>query len=150
MEKIKKEAIMEFSELEIQMFSKAREIQESWVPKRGDWFYKEDGLGQGTWLIATIIGNTLFCAGERMKIPAFKNRLVEFRNPQNYTWIPSVEDLWAMMAGWTFNIEPGVYRPSEFKLMLLSVAMRELYGRKWKNNTWKKILKKKSDTIKTE
>ena len=149
MEKIKKEAIMEFSELEIQMFRKAREIQESWVPKRGDWFYKEDGLGQGAWLIATIIGNTLFCAGERMKIPAFKNRLVEFRNPQNYTWIPSIEQLHGMVSHLTFIIKPEVYQTTGFKMLLLGMVMRELYGRKWKDNTWKKIPKKKSDTIKT-
>lgn len=134
---------MEFTELEIQMFKKAIELQESWVPKRGDWFYKEDGLGQGTWLIATTVGKTLFCAGEGMHSPVFKNRLVEFRNPQNYIWIPSIEQLHGMVSELTFIIKPETYQSKEFKLLLLGIVMREKYGRKWKDNTWKKLAKPK-------
>jgi len=145
---------MEFTEKEIERFGKAKELQEEWVPKRGDWFYKADGLGQGTWLICTIAGNTLWCAGEGMNTPIFKNRLVEFRNPANYTWIPSLENLLEMVIKTEtdaqdigrilvdFKVGEKMTGISEFgsrlKLSLLGILMCKRYGQKWDGKTWKK------------
>lgn len=135
---------MEFSEIEIKMFRQAREMQEGWKPQIGDWFYKADGLGQGSWLICTVTGQTLWCAGERMKGPVFKNRLVEFRVPENYVWIPSVERLQEMINDMKFVIDLGTYSSDiSFKLLLLGLVMRERYQRKWDGKSWRKLAKSK-------
>lgn len=146
------------TELEIEMFGKAKELQEGWKPRVGDWFYKADGLGHGTWLICIIMGSTLFCAGKRMLGPVFKNRLVEFRAPQNYTWIASIEQLWEMVIDITMRdsinqngtlqkwVDKYVLYANEFnasmKLLLLAFVMQEKYHRKWNGKTWRKLPKK--------
>lgn len=132
------------TELEIEMFGKAKDLQAGWKPQRGDWFYKADGLGQGTWLICRIIGRTLWCSGEGMKREEFKNRLVEFMAPQNYTWIPSIESLLEIVSHRDFVINnESIASSPDFKLMLLAVVMREKYGRSWQGNTWRKLKKSK-------
>lgn len=145
------------TELEIEMFGKARELQAMWLPRRGDWFYKADGLGQGLWLICTRLGGTLFCAGEGMHNEVFKSRLVEFRNPQNYTWIPSVESLLAMVGEIEYTIGHRIKPPSywelvfsEFnlaadslRLLLLGMVMHEKFDQSWQGNTWRKLKKSK-------
>ena len=130
---------MEFSEIEIKMFRQAREVQEGWKPQIGDWFYKADGLGQGSWLICMVTGQTLWCAGERMKGPVFKNRLVEFRVPENYVWIPSVERLQEMINDLNFTIVPHATSSANFKLLFLGLVMRERYQRKWNGKSWRKL-----------
>lgn len=146
------------TELEIEMFGKARELQATWLPRRGDWFYKADGLGQGLWLICTRLGGTLFCAGEGMNNEVFKGRLVEFRNPENYTWIPSVEDLEEMVADkgytitrngeytWELDFDGVTFAAASLKLLLLGLVMKEQYGRKWDGKSgvgWRKLAKSK-------
>jgi len=133
---------MEFTKQEIEMFTKAKEIQAEWVPQVGDWFYKADGLGIGTWLICGIRDSTLWCAGEGMHNEAFKGRLVEFNVPENYTWIPSADRLWEMISNLKFTIEQEKYQLASIRLVLLGLIMREKYNRRWNGKMWKMQAKK--------
>ena len=130
---------MEFTESEIEMFTKAKELQAGWAPQVGDWFYKADGVGHGTWLIGRIAGGILLCAGEGMHRPEFGNRLVAFRAPQNYTWIPSAERLWEMLSDLKFTIEQDRYQLASIRLVLLGLVMKEKYQRRWDGKTWRKL-----------
>jgi len=144
---------MEFTEQEIERFTKAKQwLQEEWNPQVGDWFCKADGLGHGIWLICRIRGATLWCAGEGMSRAEFGNRLVEFMAPQNYTWIPSVEKLLAMILDsaadaqaigrilMEFNMGEAASEISEvisrIRLLLLNTVMHEKYQRKWDGQAW--------------
>lgn len=142
---------MEFTETEIEMFGKAKDLQAEWKPQRGDWFYKADGLGQGAWVVCVVMGQTLWCAGERMSDPVFKNNLVEFHAPSNYTWIPSIEQLQEMVTSleytvthhsgtalWELAFGQHSLASDNLKLLLLGFLMWEKYHRKWNKTTWKK------------
>ena len=149
---------MEFTEKEIEMFGKAKELQADWKPQVGDCFYKADGLGQGSWMICIIIGETLWCIGEAMRGPVFKNRLVEFRVPENYTWIPSLETLLNMVVESAadaqdigrilsdFTVGDPPMEISEFasrlRLSFLAIFMWKKYDWKWDGKIWRKRAKK--------
>jgi len=144
---------MDFTEQEIERFTKAKELEAAWMPQVGDWFYKADGLGAGSWLICRIAGGILLCAGEAMKKPQFAGRLVEFREPQNYTWIPSLERLFTMALDSPadgkeigrilidFTEQEADDEISEYvarvRLLLLSMVMWKRYARKWNGKIWK-------------
>ena len=149
---------MKFTETEIERFGKAKELQADWKPQVGDWFYKADGLGHGTWLICRILGGTLWCAGEEMKKPYFDNRLVEFRAPENYIWIPSLERLQGMVNKmdyadayhsdpstlWELTFGEVASDADTLKLLLLSFVMRGRYQRRWDGKTWRNLSKPKA------
>ena len=157
---------MEFTEKEIEMFGKAKELQADWRPQRGDWFYKVGWISEGMWLICVITGGTLWCAGEGMKIWEFKNRLVEFRVPENYIWIPSIErlqemvwDSWDDIAKMHLlccfkDYAQSLYdkdgKFASMKQLWLRLVMRERYQRRWDGKSWRKLEKPKTEPAVSE
>lgn len=152
---------MEFTKTEMERFGKAKELQADWKPQVGDWFYKAKFLGQGTWLICRILGATLWCSGKGMTRPEFGNRLVEFMAPENYTWIPSIEQMLEMVwKGWNdiakmhllcelkdlaqVHYDKAGLFPS-MKLLVLTFVMRGRYQRRWDGKTWRKLTESKAE-----
>jgi hypothetical protein len=87
-----------FTERGVLMMVKAERLRAKWQPVVGDWFFKEDGIGHGLWVIADIKekGTALLCSGEGLHRPPFSTAgkaLVEFLDPSSYIWLPSIPQL---------------------------------------------------------
>jgi len=77
----------------IKQCEKAEEIQSLWKPRIGDWFYKKDGIGFGSWCVSGILGETIYACGEGMYRPPYKGIPVQFMAKENYIWLPSQDRL---------------------------------------------------------
>ncbi len=88
---------MDTSKERIKMCKEAGEIQKQWIPSQGDWFYKQDGIGFGLWVICYIKNGILLCAGEKRGNRLFDDKLVEFRLPEMYIWLPHQDQLQEML-----------------------------------------------------
>lgn len=141
---------MDTSEIRIKMCEMATEIQDSWVPKVGDWFYKRDGMGFGLWLIANIRADgVLECAGERMNQAPFIGKLVPFMTPEYYIWLPCQDRLQEMLRDLFSNrhlpalVEKfalftkfGGSKFTSMEQLWLGFTMYENHGKVWKSDDW--------------
>ena len=133
------------------------EIQEDWKPQIGDWFYKEDGIGYGLWLICQVSapnGETLWCSGERMNQPPFEGKLVQFTAPENYIWLPLQSQLQEMIGEeYSINLLYAFHRfyntmgcdlyphtingaKTSMEQLWLTFVMKEKYNKTWYGEDW--------------
>lgn len=134
---------------------KAIEIQKEWKPMVGDWFWKPDGISYGLWLIAEIRSDILYCSGERMYHKPFDGKLVEFRMPEFYTWLPMQDQLqemvlheigtakdnfWTDLARlnkWAFEEKFMDDIPQSMEQLWLAFVMKERYNKVWTGEDWR-------------
>ncbi len=143
----------------IKMCEEAKEIQKQWTPSQGDWFYKQDGIGFGLWVVCYIENGILLCAGEKRGNHLFDDKLVEFRLPEMYIWLPRQDDLQKMVDNpiefatemfyslqefgdpfynYTGNVCDKRYWKSikTMEQLWLSLIMKDKYNKKWNGDIW--------------
>lgn len=122
----------------INMCRQAKELQEMWEPKEGDWFIPRKDIGQydipSIGILGTIHAEYIPLSNEFQH--EYGSNVFGFMRRKNIVWLPRIDQL-IVLSGlkWNEFLSNGFY-VGTFEQSCIQIVMEIKYNKKWNGEDW--------------
>lgn len=130
---------MDTSSEYINMCRKAKELQEMWEPKEGDWFIPCKDIGQydipSIGILGTIHAEYIPLSNEFQH--EYGSNVFGFMRRKNIVWLPRIDQYLQMLSDEKIDFGLSNYtRGDSVEIVCLKLLMSNKYNKSWDGDDW--------------